>query len=101
MHNNFAPHFNGRYLSSNVNITIDGVSKPVGSRFAKFKTRKYGSFILSPRPVLTHFTLRGRAVTALGVLYDFTDNAANTTVQTVENMVKEAWVGPFPPSVSP
>ncbi|KAJ7940412.1 Metallo-dependent phosphatase-like protein [Mycena leptocephala] len=73
MHNNFAPRFNGRYLSSNVNITINGVSKPVGSRFAKFKTRK------------------GRAVTALGVLYDFTGNDKNTTVQKVEDMVKEAW----------
>ncbi|KAF7330521.1 Metallophos domain-containing protein [Mycena venus] len=73
MYTNFAPRFNGRYLSSNVNITVDGVSKPVGSRFAKFKTRK------------------GRAVTALGVLYDFTGNDQNTTVQKVEDMVKEAW----------
>ncbi|KAK7020432.1 Metallophos domain-containing protein [Favolaschia claudopus] len=73
MHNNFAPRFNGRYLSSNVNITVNGVSKPVGSRFAKFKTRK------------------GRAVTALGVLFDFTGNDKNTTVQKVEDMVKETW----------
>ncbi|KAJ7854220.1 hypothetical protein B0H14DRAFT_3651408 [Mycena olivaceomarginata] len=73
MHGNFAPHFNGRYLSSNVNITIDGVSKPLGSRFAIFKMRK------------------GRAVTALDVLFDFTGNDVHTTVQTVENMVKEAW----------
>ncbi|KAJ7685395.1 Metallo-dependent phosphatase-like protein [Mycena polygramma] len=73
MHNNFAPRFNGRYLSSNVNITVDGVSKPVGSRFAKFKTRK------------------NRAVTALGVLFDFTGNDQNTTVQPVEDMVNEAW----------
>ncbi|KAJ7894514.1 Metallo-dependent phosphatase-like protein [Mycena olivaceomarginata] len=61
---NFAPHFEGRYLSSNVNITINGVSKP---------------------------TRKGRAVTALGVLFDFKGNAANTTVQKVEDMVKEAW----------
>ncbi|KAH8977050.1 Metallo-dependent phosphatase-like protein [Lactarius hatsudake] len=49
MHQNFAPKFPGRYLSSDVNITIPGkipapngspVSVPVGSRFAKFKTRK-------------------------------------------------------------
>ena len=65
MHQNFAPKLNGRYLSSNVNITVadqDGnpVSVPVGGacvcacplshwniahwhpaeRFAKFKTRK-------------------------------------------------------------
>ncbi|KAI9441822.1 Metallo-dependent phosphatase-like protein [Lactarius indigo] len=78
MHQNFAPKFPGRYLSSNVNITVPGpngspVSVPVGSRFAKFKTRK------------------GRKVTSLGVLYDFTGNDHNTTVQKVEDMVKEAW----------
>ncbi|KAI9445631.1 Metallo-dependent phosphatase-like protein [Lactarius psammicola] len=78
MHQNFAPKFPGRYLSSNVNITVAGpngspVSVPVGSRFAKFKTRK------------------GRKVTSLGVLYDFTGNDHNTTVQKVEDMVKEAW----------
>ncbi|KAI0253692.1 Metallo-dependent phosphatase-like protein [Lactifluus subvellereus] len=78
MHLNFAPKFPGRYLSSNVNITVAGpygtpVSVPVGSRFAKFKTRK------------------GRKVTSLGVLYDFTGNDRNTTVQKVEDMVKEAW----------
>ncbi|KAF7363627.1 Metallophos domain-containing protein [Mycena sanguinolenta] len=77
MYNNFVPRFKGRYLSSNVNITIDGVSRPVGNRFTKFKTRK------------------GRAVTSLGVLYDFTGNDANTTVQPVEDMVKEAWVRLF------
>jgi hypothetical protein len=35
-------------------------------------------------------------VTALGVLFDFKGNAANTTVQKVEDMVKEAWVRPLP-----
>ena len=42
-------------------------------RFAKFKTRK------------------GRKVTSLGVLFDFTGNDDNTTVQKVEDMVKENW----------
>ena len=37
-------------------------------------------------------TCRGRKVTSLGVLYDFTGNDHNTTVQKVEDMVKEAWV---------
>jgi hypothetical protein len=78
MYHNFAPKFPGRYLTSNVNITVAGpdgspISVPVGSRFAKFKTRK------------------GRKVTSLGVLFDFTGNDHNTTVQKVENMVKEAW----------
>ncbi|PBK99158.1 hypothetical protein ARMGADRAFT_492064 [Armillaria gallica] len=78
MHQNLAPKLNGRYLSSNVNITLadqnnNTVDVPVGSRFAKFKTRK------------------GRKVTALGVIFDFTGNDQNTTVQKVEDMVKESW----------
>nr|VWO98108.1 Uncharacterized protein [Ganoderma boninense] len=45
MYTNFAPSLNGRYLSSNVNITVtdargNNVSVPVGDRFAKFTTRK-------------------------------------------------------------
>ena len=43
-------------------------------RFAKFTTRK------------------GRKVTSFGVLFDFTGNDDNTTVQKVEDMVKESWV---------
>ena len=34
---------------------------------------------------------RGRKVTSVGVLYDFTGNDKNTTVQKVEDMVKEQW----------
>ncbi|KAJ7194563.1 Metallo-dependent phosphatase-like protein [Mycena pura] len=78
MHMNFARHFEGRYLSSNVNITVfdannQSISIPVGSRFRKFTTRK------------------GRSVTAFGVLFDFTTNDVNTTVQRVEDMVQEQW----------
>ncbi|PBK99157.1 hypothetical protein ARMGADRAFT_1007757 [Armillaria gallica] len=78
MHQNLAPKLNGRYLSSNVNITLADqnnktVDIPVGSRFAKFQTRK------------------GRKVTALGVIFDFTGNDHNTTVQKVADMVKESW----------
>ncbi|KAF8182105.1 Metallo-dependent phosphatase-like protein [Mycena galopus ATCC 62051] len=78
MHMNFGQHFKGRYLSSNVNITVfdannQSVSVPVGSRFRKLKTRK------------------NRSVTAFGVLYDFAGNDVNTTVQRVEDMVLESW----------
>ncbi|KAJ4471596.1 Metallo-dependent phosphatase-like protein [Lentinula aciculospora] len=78
MHTNFAPALNGRYLSSNANITIfdennNTVSVPVGNRYSKFTTRK------------------GRKITSLGVLFDFTGNDVNTTVQTVADMVKEQW----------
>jgi hypothetical protein len=38
------------------------------------------------------YTCRGRRVTSVGVLYDFTGNDRNTTVQKVEDMVNEAWV---------
>ena len=34
----------------------------------------------------------GRRVTSLGVLFDFTGNDDGTTVQKVEDMVKEQWV---------
>ncbi|KAI9573256.1 Metallo-dependent phosphatase-like protein [Boletus coccyginus] len=79
MYTNFAPNLNGRYLSSNVNITVlnsDGevVNVPVGDRYTKFTTSQ------------------GRSVTSLGVLFDFTGNSANTTVQSVADMVKEEWV---------
>ncbi|OJA20846.1 hypothetical protein AZE42_02508 [Rhizopogon vesiculosus] len=75
---NFVPHLDGRYLSSNANITVfnsDGEpeSVPIGNRYTKFTTRK------------------GRRITSLGVLYDFTGNDVNTTVQTVADMVKEQW----------
>ncbi|RPD70195.1 hypothetical protein L226DRAFT_539048 [Lentinus tigrinus ALCF2SS1-7] len=78
MHKTFAPKLNGRYLSSNVNLTVTdefgkNVSVPVGNRYVKFKTRK------------------GRKVTSLGVLFDFTGNDAGTIVQKVEDMVKEQW----------
>ena len=87
MYTDFAPHWNGRYLSSNANITfpitdlssadpsdVKNMSVPVGSRYAKFST-----------PM-------GRRVTSLGVLFNFTGNDEGTTVQPVEEMVKEQWV---------
>ncbi|OCB88287.1 hypothetical protein A7U60_g4589 [Sanghuangporus baumii] len=80
MYSDFALHWKGRYLSSNVNITVpdpsdssQNVSVPVGSRFAKFRT------------------LMGRRVTSLGVLFDFTGFVDGTNVQPVEDMVKEQW----------
>ncbi|KAJ3797600.1 Metallo-dependent phosphatase-like protein [Lentinula aff. detonsa] len=71
MYTNFVPALGGKYLSSNVNITVFDVNKntidvPVGNRFRKFTTRK------------------GRKITSLG-------NDVNTTVQSVADMVKEQW----------
>jgi hypothetical protein len=98
MFKNFVPKLHGRYLSSNVNITVPDshgklVSVPVGERFRKFKTRKYVFPFVQNTPgciILTH-TTRGRKVTSLGVLFDFTGNDNNTTVQKVEDMVNEQW----------
>ncbi|KAJ7181640.1 Metallo-dependent phosphatase-like protein [Mycena crocata] len=78
MHMNFPSHYKGRYLSSNVNITVfdannQSVSVPIGERFRKFKTRK------------------GRSVIAFGILYNFAGNDVNTTVQRIEDMVLEPW----------
>ncbi|KAI6043485.1 Metallo-dependent phosphatase-like protein [Pisolithus marmoratus] len=78
MYTNFVPKLHGRYLSSNANITVfnpdgEAVSVPVGNRYVKFTTAK------------------GRRVTSLGVLYDFTGNSVNTTVQFVADMVMESW----------
>ncbi|KAG9089399.1 hypothetical protein FRC07_012341 [Ceratobasidium sp. 392] len=83
MHTSFAPKLNGRYLTSNVNITVfdkntnSSISVPLGSRFAKFKTQQRSN--------------RKRKVTAFGVLYGFTGNTVNTTVQKVDEMVNEIW----------
>ncbi|KAK4686880.1 hypothetical protein P7C73_g3242, partial [Tremellales sp. Uapishka_1] len=67
----------GRLLTSNVNITLeeDGVkvSKPIGDRYAKFKTRM------------------GKKVTAFGVLFNFRANDPRTTVQSPTLMAKEPW----------
>ncbi|KAL0948026.1 hypothetical protein HGRIS_010652 [Hohenbuehelia grisea] len=78
MYKNFVPNIKGHYLSSNVNITTldqeeNPLNVPVGKRFAKFTTRK------------------GLDVTALGVIFDFTGNAQNTTVQPVADMIREEW----------
>ena len=62
---------NGRYLTSNVNITleVDGqaVSKPVGEQYAKFETKQ------SARRLVTTHELtvdRGRRVTAFGIIFN-------------------------------
>ncbi|KAG5726222.1 hypothetical protein E4T56_gene20533 [Termitomyces sp. T112] len=75
VYRNFAPKFKGRYLTSNVNITLPGsnTSVPIGNRYAKFRTRK------------------GRKVTSLGVLFDFTASINGTSVQKVADMINETW----------
>lgn len=74
----FVPTQNGRYLASNVNLTIpdaqgNNQSVPLGNRFVKFKS------------------YWGKKVTALGVLYNFAGADKGITVQKVADMVKESW----------
>jgi len=54
MYYNFVPRYQGRYLTSNVNITINGVSKPLGSLYRKFRT-----------------PINNYTILAFGVLFDF------------------------------
>ncbi|KAA1121570.1 hypothetical protein PGTUg99_032438 [Puccinia graminis f. sp. tritici] len=73
MHDDFAPSWNGSYLTSNVNITTSGTSVPLGSRYRKLVTE------------------HGRRVTAFGILFHFTGNAHGTTVQPPSEMILEPW----------
>jgi hypothetical protein len=111
---NFVPHIHGRYLSSNVNITVfnsDGESEsvPVGSEF-KFEIsftivdvssnrpfrqvhhKEVGDLVDSSERIVFILHNRGRRITSLGVIFNFTGNDVNTTVQAVADMVKEQWV---------
>jgi hypothetical protein len=77
IHKHLALRFPGRYLTSNVNITVPGsdgsnVSVPIGSRYAKFKT------------------LLGRKITSLGTTVTH-KGAAGTIIQPLTEMVHEAW----------
>ncbi|CAK9780497.1 unnamed protein product [Cutaneotrichosporon oleaginosum] len=69
--------WNGRFLTSNTNITVEEDGKvldvPIADRFAKFKTKQ------------------GRKVTAFGVIFKFKAHDRNITVQAPSKMAKEAW----------
>jgi hypothetical protein len=77
VHENFAPKWKGRYLSSNANITVtdkSGKKKSVpvgGNRFSKFKTRKcvplFERSVDKERKLIAGtLTCRGKKVTAFG-----------------------------------
>ncbi|KAG2065010.1 Metallo-dependent phosphatase [Suillus decipiens] len=81
MYTNFAPKLQGRYLTSNVQITIvdsegDLVNVTVGERFANF-----------------HTTTKGRRITSLGVMFNMTasQSAHHIFVQDTSKMVEESW----------
>ncbi|CAO1629846.1 unnamed protein product [Parajaminaea phylloscopi] len=79
VYRNFIPAQKGRYLASNVNISIyddklgRNVSRVMGERYVKYRTAM------------------GRKVTSLGVIFNFKGQDKGLTVQDPKDMVKEAW----------
>lgn len=80
VYENFAPLWEGRYLTSNVNITLPDsktgqpLSRPIGNRFYSFVTPN-----------------KNLSITAYGVMFDFKSPAKEVTVQSPVDMVKEEW----------
>ncbi|KAF2501826.1 hypothetical protein BU16DRAFT_522715 [Lophium mytilinum] len=70
------PNFKGNYIASNLDIYNPDTGKlePLARRFKTFKTKNQGIRIL-----------------AFGFIFDFTGNANNTVVNTVEDTVKTDW----------
>ncbi|KAF2262634.1 ser/Thr protein phosphatase family [Lojkania enalia] len=70
------PNFEGNYIASNLDIYSPKTGKlePLAQRYKKFTTKNQGIRIL-----------------AFGFIFDFTGNANNTVVHTVDNTVKEEW----------
>ncbi|KAK9466967.1 Metallo-dependent phosphatase-like protein [Lipomyces arxii] len=70
-----APHFDGRYLTSNVEIQLsNGSWVHIGQRSYKFTTQNQGITVM-----------------AFGFLFDFKLNCANSRVSEVEQVVQQAW----------
>ncbi|KAK7207687.1 calcineurin-like phosphoesterase [Myxozyma melibiosi] len=70
-----APHFDGRYLTSNVEIQLqNGSWVHIGQRSYRFTTKNQGINIMS-----------------FGFLFDFKLNCDNSRVSDVEQVVQQAW----------
>ncbi|ORY78225.1 Metallo-dependent phosphatase-like protein, partial [Protomyces lactucae-debilis] len=72
-YNTFAPKWGGRYLTSNVDIYINGTRRPFSDRYAYFTT-KFGLRILS-----------------FGFLFNFTGNSNASVVTPVGTAVNQTW----------
>ena len=75
----FVPAQRGRYVSSNVNISVfdqhlgHNVSHVIGERYIKFTTEQ------------------GRKVTGLGVLFNFKGQDGGISIQDPKDLVNETW----------
>ncbi|WFD35092.1 hypothetical protein MCUN1_001941 [Malassezia cuniculi] len=75
VYENFAPRWSGRYLTSNVNISLfEGDTRPIGSRYARFVTPN-----------------QNLRVQSYGVLFDFKLAAKGISVQDPVQMAQEPW----------
>merc|ERR1711939_810332 len=72
-YHNFAPHWGGRYITSNVEFNDTGVVKPFSQRYAYWRT-KFGVRIMS-----------------FAFLYNFTGNSNASVVTPVGTAVKQDW----------
>ncbi len=70
------PNFKGKYIASNLDYINPDTGKqvPMAQRYRKFTTKNQGIRVL-----------------AMGFLFDFTGNANNTVVQSVEKTIDEKW----------
>ncbi|KAL1931515.1 hypothetical protein VTP01DRAFT_9658 [Rhizomucor pusillus] len=76
VYENYMPHWNGRYLASNVyikDVNNDNKTIPIGSKYTYFE----GEF--------------GTRVLAFGFLFDFTGNGDLSVVNKVEKEIREPW----------
>ncbi|KAJ9644361.1 uncharacterized protein PV06_06298 [Exophiala oligosperma] len=72
-YHNFAPHWGGRYLTSNVEFNDTGVLKPFSQRYAYWETKQ------------------GIRIMSFAFIFNFTGNSNATVVTPVGTAVKQSW----------
>ncbi|KAM3421950.1 Uncharacterized protein BST61_g2327 [Cercospora zeina] len=72
-YHNFAPHWGGRYVTSNVAIYDNGVRKPFSERYAYYQTQM------------------GVRIMSFAFIFNFTGNSNATVVTPVGTAVQQSW----------
>lgn len=96
VYQNFVPHWNGRYLTSNVYIKDVNNNKtvPIGlvirTRVLRGGARTNDDYVISEKYAYFEGEF-GTRVLAFGFLFDFTGNGDLSVVQKVEDEVKQPW----------